>query len=103
MPGLRLLLRIAPFLVGALAAAVWLRRRHLERPPLPAPPPVAALPAQPVPDSPLELVSEAPAAPMAEPPAEPGLRFARDPKPESDPEPISIVTVVDDLLQIGRQ
>ena len=27
MPGLRLLLRIAPFLVGAIAAGVWLQRR----------------------------------------------------------------------------
>jgi hypothetical protein len=40
MPGLRLLLRIAPFLVGAIAAAVWLQRRA-SRPALvarPAPP-----------------------------------------------------------------
>jgi hypothetical protein len=41
MPGLRLLLRIAPFLVGAVAAAVWLQRRAARRvalPPAPAPP-----------------------------------------------------------------
>ena len=31
MPGLRLLLRIAPFLVGAVAAAVWLQRRAPRR------------------------------------------------------------------------
>ena len=31
MPGLRLLLRIAPFLVGAIAAAVWLQRRAPQR------------------------------------------------------------------------
>jgi hypothetical protein len=37
MPGLRLLLRIAPFLVGAIAAAVWLQRRA-RRPALGAPP-----------------------------------------------------------------
>ena len=37
MPGLRLLLRSAPFLVGVLAAAVWLRRGQPERPQLPAP------------------------------------------------------------------
>jgi uncharacterized membrane protein len=37
MPGLRLLLRIAPFLVGAIAAAVWLQRRA-PRPALVAPP-----------------------------------------------------------------
>ena len=36
MPGLRLLLRIAPFLVGAIAAAVWLQRRA-PRPALVAP------------------------------------------------------------------
>jgi hypothetical protein len=34
MPGLRLLIRAAPFLVGVLAAAVWLRRTHLELPQL---------------------------------------------------------------------
>ena len=38
MPGLRLLLRIAPFLVGAVAAAVWLRRRAPQRVAPPAPP-----------------------------------------------------------------
>jgi hypothetical protein len=37
MPGLRLLLRIAPFLVGAIAAAVWLQRRA-PQPALVAPP-----------------------------------------------------------------
>jgi len=31
MPGLRLLLRMAPFLVGAIAAAVWLQRRAPQR------------------------------------------------------------------------
>jgi hypothetical protein len=38
MPGLRLLLRMAPFLVGALAAGVWLQRRR-PQPPALAPPP----------------------------------------------------------------
>ena len=38
MPGLRLLLRMAPFLVGALATAVWLQRRR-PQPIAPAPPP----------------------------------------------------------------
>jgi hypothetical protein len=41
MPGLRLLLRMAPFLVGAIAAAVWLQRRANQRVALaaaPAPP-----------------------------------------------------------------
>jgi hypothetical protein len=39
MPGLRLLLRVAPFLVGAIAAAVWLQRRTPRRAALAAPPP----------------------------------------------------------------
>jgi hypothetical protein len=38
MPGLRLLLRIAPFLVGAIAAAVWLQRRAPQPMALAAPP-----------------------------------------------------------------
>ena len=38
MPGLRLLLRMAPFLVGAIAAAVWLQRRAPQRAALAAPP-----------------------------------------------------------------
>ncbi|HEX5896691.1 MAG TPA: hypothetical protein VFY47_10220 [Thermoleophilaceae bacterium] len=38
MPGLRLLLRMAPFIVGAIAAAVWLQRRTPQRVALPAPP-----------------------------------------------------------------
>jgi uncharacterized membrane protein len=37
MPGLSVLLRLAPFLVGAIAAAVWLRRRA-PQPALVAPP-----------------------------------------------------------------
>jgi hypothetical protein len=32
MPGLRILLRAAPFIVGVLAAAVWLQRNRVERP-----------------------------------------------------------------------
>jgi hypothetical protein len=38
MPGLRLLLRMAPFLVGAIAAAVWLQRKATRRVALEAPP-----------------------------------------------------------------
>jgi hypothetical protein len=38
MPGLRLLLRMAPFLVGAVAAAVWLKRNAPRRVALEAPP-----------------------------------------------------------------
>ena len=37
MPGLRLLFRMAPFLVGAVAVGVWLRRRA-EQKALPAAP-----------------------------------------------------------------
>jgi hypothetical protein len=37
MPALRLLLRATPFLLGAVAAAVWLRRDTVERPLLPPP------------------------------------------------------------------
>jgi hypothetical protein len=81
VPGLRILLRFAPFLVGALAAAVWLRRRRVERTPLPAAPPPPVLEPSPVP---------AAAEPVAAPP-EPAVG-----------EPISIVTIVDDLLEIGR-
>ena len=77
MPGLRLLLRLAP-IAGALAGAVWLRRRQLERTRLPAPPPL----------------------PEIEPPARPAAPRARS--EGSDREPIDIVTVVDDLLQTGR-
>jgi hypothetical protein len=73
VPGLRLLLRLAPF-AGVLAAAVWLRRRQLERMRLPAPPPVPAI----------------------EPPPSPAPpRTASD---GSDDERTDIVTVVDDLL-----
>ena len=76
-PACRLLLRVAPFLIGALAAAVWLeRRRHGQAqlaPPLPAP----------------ELEPVAPSRTG---------RFERKPAPE----PIDIVTVVDDLLSVGR-
>jgi hypothetical protein len=77
VPGLRLLLRFAPFFVGALAAAVWLRRRRVERTPLPAAPPPPVLEPSP--------------APAAAAPPGPAVS-----------EPISIVTIVDDLLEIGR-
>jgi hypothetical protein len=76
VPGLRLLLRFAPLLIGALAAAVWLERRRRGQAQLPAPPP----------------------APELEPVAAARTRrFEREPAPE----PIDIVTVVDDLLTAG--
>ncbi|MET0763204.1 MAG: hypothetical protein ABWZ63_12870 [Thermoleophilaceae bacterium] len=72
MAGLRLLLRLAPFLAGAVAATVWLRRRELDRTPLPAPAP----------------------RPEIEPPRPRSERF--------ESEPVDIVTIVDDLLLVGR-
>lgn len=77
MPGLRLLLRFAPLLIGALAAAVWLERRRRGQAQLPAPPPAPEL----------EPVAATRAG-----------RFER----ERAPEPIDIVTIVDDLLTVGR-
>jgi hypothetical protein len=38
MRALRLLLRATPFLLGAVAAGLWLRRETVERPMLPPPP-----------------------------------------------------------------
>jgi hypothetical protein len=73
VPGLRLLPRLAPLLIGALAAAVWLERRRRAQGQL-----VAAEP-----------------APALEPVAAPRER-------EPAPEPIDIVTIVDDLLTVGR-
>jgi hypothetical protein len=65
---LRLLARAAPFVLGAVAAAIWLRRRQAQRPALPV------------------RTGVTPAARSG--------RFAR----ASDRPPIDIVTVVDDLL-----
>jgi hypothetical protein len=79
MPALRVILRASPFLLGALAAALWLRRGHVERLQL-EPPKQAAEPAT---------------APTGKPPAASTGRFER--------EPIDIVTVVDDLLVPGSQ
>jgi hypothetical protein len=74
MSGLRLLLRVTPIVLGAAAAAVWLRRERVERPMLPAP------------------AERAP----AEPPNIEGAAI------ELESRPIDIVTVVDDLLLAGR-
>jgi hypothetical protein len=79
MPGLRTLLRMAPFVIGALALGVWLRRREQARMALP-----------PVP----ELPKTGPAAATEKPQTDSTARFER--------EPIDIVTVVDDLLRAGR-
>jgi hypothetical protein len=93
VPGLRILLRLAPFFVGALAAAVWLRRRSAERTPLPA----AALPPELEPSTAPAGTGAAAAGPDVDRPG-----AAVDPPEPGEPEPISIVTVVDDLLEIGR-
>ena len=78
MSGLRLLLRVTPIVLGAAAAAVWLRRERVERPMLP-------VPAEPAP---------------ADRPAEPAdIEGAAI---ELESQPIDIVTVVDDLLLAGR-
>jgi hypothetical protein len=77
VPGLRLLLRLAPLLVGALAAAVWLERRRRARSEPPTPPPRR------------ELARVATTRTG---------RLEREPAPET----IDIVTVVDDLLTAGR-
>ena len=77
----RLLARAAPFLLGAVAAAIWLRRG---RPP------------------------ERPALPMRTGPVAPPLPEAPAERPEPDPArrpertPVDIVTVVDDLLGAAR-
>jgi hypothetical protein len=68
----RLLARAAPFLLGAVAAAIWLRRG---RPP------------------------ERPALPMRTGPVSPPLLEApHGPARQSQRTPVDIVTVVDDLL-----
>jgi hypothetical protein len=89
---LRLLARAAPFVLGAIAAALWLRGRRPERLALPertGPPPeptASAVPAE-------------RAASAAEPAPRPRTgRFARAPERRT----VDIVTVVDDLLGAPR-
>jgi hypothetical protein len=83
----RLLARATPFLLGAVAGAIWLRRRQPERP---------ALPMRTGPAAPqlLEAAAEPsePAAVRSEP--APARRFERT--------RVDIVTVVDDLLGPAR-
>jgi hypothetical protein len=76
----RLLARAAPLVLGAVAAAVWLRRRRPERPALPA--------------------RTNPAAPPA--PGVPGDRPEPDRAGRFERAPVDIVTVVDDLLGAAR-
>jgi hypothetical protein len=82
---LRLLARAAPLVLGAVAAAIWLRRRQPERPALPVRTgtPAAASQAHPAGDR------------VTPPPAG---RFQDAP----EHSPIDIVTVVDDLLGTAR-
>ena len=74
MSGLRLLLRVTPIVLGAAAAAVWLRKESVERPMLPAPAEPARAEHADIEGAAIELQSQ----------------------------PIDIVTVVDDLLLAGR-
>jgi len=97
-----ILARAAPFVLSAVAAAIWLRRRQADRPVLPeragvappgAPPPVAPMAA----------------ARTGRFDRQPSGRFDRRPTGRSDRRPtgrfarrpIDIVTVVDDLLGSG--
>jgi hypothetical protein len=104
---LRLLVRAAPFVLGAVAVAIWLRRRQAERTALPAAEPAAPAPAAAEAPAAALPAAEAPAAalpaaeapaqaepPAAEPPAAPERRFER--------RRVDIVTVVDDLLGATR-
>ena len=82
---LRLLARAAPFVLGAVAAAIWLRRRQAMRPALPERAGIAP-PAPP------------PPAPPPPAPKRQSTRFVRAAERRS----IDIVTVVDDLLRATR-
>ena len=68
----RVLARVAPFVLGAVAAAIWLRRRQPERPALP-----------------VRTGGERPSPERA-------LRAGLEGRP------VDIVTVVDDLLGAAR-
>jgi hypothetical protein len=104
MPGLRFLLRVAPFVVGAVAVGVWLRRRGAERKALPAAARMRELGVGAAVVGGANASKGEPVEPGGQP--EPG----RQPEPRGRPEPtgrfqrkpIDIVTVVDDLLQAGR-
>ncbi|MBA3262868.1 MAG: hypothetical protein H0T69_10465 [Thermoleophilaceae bacterium] len=90
----RPLARAAPFVLGAVAAGVWLHRRREERPVLrersgEMPPPVPP----------------APQARHAAPPSRPLGRFERPVTARftrAARRPIDIVTIVDDLLGAAR-
>jgi hypothetical protein len=92
----RLLARAAPFVLGAVAAAVWLRRRQPERPALPAKTGASAPPRG-------AAEAFAPAAEASAPAAEarPAARRGRFARPAGR-RAVDIVTVVDDLLGAAR-
>jgi hypothetical protein len=69
---LRLLARAAPFVIGAVAAGIWLHRRQPQRPAL------------------REVTGELPPPVPPARPKRPARRFVR--------RPVDIVTIVDDLL-----
>jgi hypothetical protein len=54
---LRLLLRASPFLLGALAAAIWLRRETVERPQLMPPKPTPEPPTGRFERQPIDIVT----------------------------------------------
>ena len=82
---LRPLARAAPFVIGAVAAGVWLHRRRVERPAL------------------RETTGE---LPPAVPPTRPAGRFNRPAAARfvraAARRPVDIVTIVDDLLGAAR-
>jgi hypothetical protein len=88
--------------LGAVAAAIWLRRRQAERPALPPGPPVPEPgPAAAVEDPAARRPTRRPTRRFeraAQRVDRPAGRFARTPEPRS----IDIVTVVDDLLGAPR-
>jgi hypothetical protein len=82
---LRPFARAAPFVIGALAAGIWLHRRRVERPAL------------------RETTGE---MPPPVPPARPTGRFNRPAAARfvraATRRPVDIVTIVDDLLGAAR-
>jgi hypothetical protein len=85
----RPLVRAAPFVLGAVAAGVWLNRRHAERPALREV------------SGEMPPVTPRPDARHAAPPTRPPARFHRPAAARfarAARRPIDIVTIVDDLL-----
>ena len=102
MSGLRLLLRMAPLVVGAVAVGLWLRRRGAERTALPAGPRLRELGAGAPPEVQVGEANSAVNGERVEPGGLAGPGGQPEPTRRLQREPIDIVTVVDDLLQTGR-